>query len=72
MSQKKKKNSPPPSHTHTHLLTDMLFAIRDVCIWELNSEQEEFFPDHFPTSSKGAFVMIWGCSQFLCGLLCFL
>ena len=63
---KKKKISPSFTHTHTHahLLTDMLFAIRDVCIWKLNLEQEEFFLDHFPTSSRGAFVMIWGCSHF--------
>lgn len=71
MSQKKKKNL-PLLHTNAHLLIDMVFAIRDVYIWELNSKQEEFFPDQFPTSSKGAFVMIWGCSHFLFGLLCFL
>lgn len=43
MSQKK-KISPLP-HIHSHLLTDTLFAICDVCILEVNSVQGEF-SDH--------------------------
>lgn len=66
MSQKK-KNLPllhTHTHAHAHLLTDMLFAIRDVCIWELNSEQEEFFSWSLPHLLQGCLCNDLGLFPF--------
>lgn len=56
MSQKKKKKKKSPPHSH--LRTDMLFAVFDVCILEF--KYKESFPAVLSSSSSSP-VKLWYC-----------